>query len=156
MSTETEEYFMHIIKQANWQFSDAHKISFIDLKTWNILRECLNGLRDCGALKQGEYITILNIWRISYKNWFKVKELDAKTPRVIAQKYISKKEVRDLIINRDKYCLCCGTQNRLSIDHVIPISRGGMNVIDNLQTLCVSCNSKKRDKIIDYRGMYNG
>jgi len=147
---------MHVIKQANWQFSDQHKINFIDLKTWNILRECLNGLRDCGALKKGEYLTIMNIWRISYKNWFIVKELDAKNPRVIAQKFIGKKDIRQFIIGRDKYCLCCGTTDRLSIDHVIPISKGGLNIIDNLQTLCVSCNSKKRDKIIDYRGLYNG
>lgn len=152
----TEEYFMNKIKNVNWQFSDAHGISFIDYDTFEVLRNCLNGLRDLNLLKQGEYLTILNIWRISYKNYFRVKELDALMPRVIAQKYISRKDVRKEIIDRDKYCLCCGSYERLSIDHVIPISKGGMNVIENLQTLCVSCNSKKGNKTIDYRGIYNG
>src|SRR5690242_11498587 len=51
-------------------------------------------------------------------------------------------------------CLCCGRtppEITLSVDHVVPLSRGGANTIDNLQPLCRSCNSHKRKKIIDYR-----
>lgn len=49
-------------------------------------------------------------------------------------------------------CLCCGKQEvKLTIDHIIPISLGGKNVIDNIQPLCKTCNSKKHTKIIDYR-----
>lgn len=48
-------------------------------------------------------------------------------------------------------CLCCGEQKKLTVDHVIPVSKGGTNDISNLQPLCQSCNTRKRDKIIDYR-----
>lgn len=54
----------------------------------------------------------------------------------------------------DKYgnkCLRCGTTERLSQDHVVPLELGGLHSVDNLQPLCRSCNSKKHTKIIDYR-----
>jgi 5-methylcytosine-specific restriction endonuclease McrA len=49
-------------------------------------------------------------------------------------------------------CLMCNRSDvRLTVDHVIPLSKGGLNVIENIQPLCLSCNSKKHDKIIDLR-----
>jgi 5-methylcytosine-specific restriction endonuclease McrA len=50
-----------------------------------------------------------------------------------------------------KQCLRCGATERLTIDHVIPLSKGGANIADNLQPLCHSCNSSKGSKIIDFR-----
>jgi len=46
----------------------------------------------------------------------------------------------------------CDNPPQLTVDHVTPLVRGGRNDIKNLQLLCSSCNHKKRDKIIDYRG----
>lgn len=49
-------------------------------------------------------------------------------------------------------CLCCGTTDNLTLDHVIPLKWGGKNVIENAQPLCLSCNSSKRDRhSTDYR-----
>lgn len=50
-------------------------------------------------------------------------------------------------------CLQCGSTNNLTIDHVIPLSRGGKNHISNYQTLCGSCNLKKGDKVRDLRAI---
>jgi 5-methylcytosine-specific restriction endonuclease McrA len=54
----------------------------------------------------------------------------------------------------DYTCLRCGQREpdiQLSVDHVIPISKGGSNDISNIQPLCRSCNSAKWAKHIDYR-----
>lgn len=48
-------------------------------------------------------------------------------------------------------CLCCGSYDDICIDHVVPLSLGGFNRVDNMQPLCRSCNSKKGVKTIDYR-----
>jgi len=48
-------------------------------------------------------------------------------------------------------CLCCDAGGRLTVDHVVPLSRGGTNAIVNLQPLCLSCNMRKHAKPIDYR-----
>lgn len=48
-------------------------------------------------------------------------------------------------------CLRCGRTDTLAIDHVISLSRGGDDTIENAQILCKKCNSKKGTKTIDYR-----
>lgn len=40
-------------------------------------------------------------------------------------------------------CVECGATERLSLDHIVPRSRGGGSGIDNLRVLCISCNSRK-------------
>ena len=52
--------------------------------------------------------------------------------------------LRRKVLERDKYrCVECGTHIDLSIDHIHPESKGGGLAMDNLQTLCRSCNSRK-------------
>lgn len=42
-------------------------------------------------------------------------------------------------------CYLCGSSYN-SIDHVIPLSKGGTNFPANLRPICRKCNSRKRDK----------
>lgn len=53
-------------------------------------------------------------------------------------------------------CAYCGTEENLTLDHKIPLSRGGTNDAGNLQWLCGSDNSRKRDKTdLEYRLLYD-
>ncbi len=69
-----------------------------------------------------------------------------KTPRIPIPL-----EVRKYVFQRDKYqCQSCGKttiETNLTIDHIIPLARGGQNDISNLQTLCRICNQTKTDKL---------
>lgn len=57
-------------------------------------------------------------------------------------------ELRTQVFERDKYrCKHCGTHLNLSVDHIIPESKGGESTLYNLQTLCRSCNSRKGVKM---------
>ena len=44
-------------------------------------------------------------------------------------------------------CVMCGSVDRIEVDHIIPLSKGGTNHIDNLQPLCKRCNSAKGNRI---------
>lgn len=43
-------------------------------------------------------------------------------------------------------CANCGSTNNLEVDHIVPLSRGGTNDIDNLRILCKSCHRKRKKK----------
>jgi len=52
------------------------------------------------------------------------------------------------LIKKQKSCVFCGATERLSVDHIIPLVKGGRNNLSNMQILCISCNSKKGSKIL--------
>lgn len=61
---------------------------------------------------------------------------------------------RNNIFLRDKFkCQYCGCMERLTIDHVKAVSRGGGWTWDNLVTACAECNLKKGDKTAAEAGM---
>lgn len=52
-----------------------------------------------------------------------------------------------VVLQRDgAICRSCGGTSNLTIDHRLPIARGGTNELDNLQVLCKSCNNRKRTR----------
>lgn len=67
------------------------------------------------------------------------------------QQHFTAQEWRDLRVFYNNICLCCKRKKRLTVDHIIPLSRGGTNTIDNIQPLCWLCNRRKRLDTTDYR-----
>ena len=45
-------------------------------------------------------------------------------------------------------CAFCGAREKITMDHIIPISRSGNHSIGNLQPLCRSCNSSKKSRLV--------
>ena len=70
------------------------------------------------------------------------------------QRALMTSALRREILQRDNYiCKKCGASIRnepnllLEIDHIVPISKGGLTTKNNLQTLCWRCNRRKGSKI---------
>jgi len=58
------------------------------------------------------------------------------------------------IYKRDGHqCVYCDSRENLTLDHVLPRSRGGKNTWENLVTCCTRCNSRKDNKTPDEAGM---
>lgn len=59
------------------------------------------------------------------------------------------------VMVRDNFiCQYCGSLKQLTIDHVIPVSRGGKSTFENCVTACKNCNHKKSDKLPSELHMY--
>ena len=51
-------------------------------------------------------------------------------------------------------CLECGTVFNLTLDHIWPAVMGGTEWASNLQTLCQSCNSRRKRAVIEEHGEF--
>jgi hypothetical protein len=115
-------------------------------------------------ISSGSYLRYFNTWNnalqacVRYSN-----NTDDRNELVVSTNSDSlvHKTARDVnlrmrfnVMKRDGFkCCCCGrspstTPNlELHVDHVIPWSKGGESVIDNLQTLCMECNLGKSNLV---------
>lgn len=78
------------------------------------------------------------------------------------QRALMTNKLRNFIKMRDNFTCCnCGNSINaepnllLEIDHIVPVSKGGCTVEENLQTLCWKCNRSKSNKIIKTPGEYS-
>ncbi len=79
---------------------------------------------------------------------------DTKLPTVIRLRYFIKVPYRELALTRanllqrdNNSCQYCGyTGDKLSIDHVIPRSRGGDDSWENVTIACLTCNVEKGNR----------
>lgn len=87
--------------------------------------------------------------------------LEIKKPSIIRVFKYVKQDIqkvpltRENIYKRDNYeCVYCGNNmiKILTLDHVIPQSKGGKNSWDNLVTACKRCNSEKADLTLEEYG----
>ncbi|KAM3112926.1 HNH endonuclease [Phormidesmis sp. 146-33] len=60
---------------------------------------------------------------------------------------------RELFRRDNHTCQYCGTTKHLTIDHVIPRSKGGTHTWDNVVAACERCNSAKGDRLLHEIGM---
>ena len=98
------------------------------------------------ALKNKRYYDKLDIYQK------RVYQVNNRAKRSNNEGTITSQEWKNLCEVYNHKCLSCGKSDlKLTIDHIIPLIKGGKNTIDNIQPLCMECNLKKHVKIINYR-----
>lgn len=87
-----------------------------------------------------EYYTsekgVLNYTKHNHKRLAWIKERDFN---------LTKKKIKE-IYERDKVCVYCGSNENLSLDHIISLKRGGNSLHTNFVVACMSCNASKGEK----------
>ncbi|MDY6937079.1 MAG: HNH endonuclease [Cyanobacteriota bacterium] len=74
----------------------------------------------------------------------------ARTERIWKIPPVNRREV----LRRDNHtCVYCGSRKQLTLDHVLPKSKGGTHTWDNVVTACSPCNARKGDRTPQAVGM---
>ena len=147
------DYYTEITKVMPGKVLRKHKI--VDFQNGSFT---LN-LTKMSEEQKAELIKICDEKILEYENKVGVKKIwkhRARDSRIISG------SIRYRVLTRAKHrCELCGIsgeEKALDIDHIVPINKGGPNVIENMQALCYTCNSQKRDTdSTDFRlwkGMY--
>lgn len=98
--------------------------------------------------REGTLYTVL--LPVEIKDCVELKQKKEKPKYLDALDYFNNPENRIKIFERDNYiCHYCGqkvTEDNATLDHFVPISKGGDNSKENLFTSCLECNSIKSGK----------
>jgi len=97
------------------------------------------------------------------EDYVRTVSCDIRVPRIIRLLFYDRLPRQTVKLNRrnifardENRCQYCGKRfstTELSIDHIIPRSRGGRSLWDNLVCACVSCNVKKGGRLPNEVGM---
>jgi 5-methylcytosine-specific restriction endonuclease McrA len=60
-----------------------------------------------------------------------------------------RKITRRAVFARDRWtCQYCGSRSNLTVDHVVPRSKGGLSSWENIVASCAPCNRRKGDRLL--------
>jgi len=97
------------------------------------------------AKNRNKTIEATKRWRKANKEQWLVSIQNRRARLLNAKIYeVTKRDIAKLL---EKPCYYCGGSSQ-SIDHVVPLSRGGLHKIGNLVGACLSCNKRKNNKFI--------
>lgn len=72
--------------------------------------------------------------------------LGERARREGAEPRLTREEWDAVLSHFGQACAYCGAGGRLTLDHMVPLRRGGTHDVENVVPACLSCNSRKHTK----------
>jgi len=118
--------------------------------TDNYKAHTFDSWRDLSAAETDEVICTVN-YKIKIPEVIVLTLYNDLPKREVA---LSRKNIFERDHNTCQYCGKKQSREDLTIDHVIPRSRGGKNTWDNLVIACYPCNARKENRLPAEANMY--
>lgn len=61
---------------------------------------------------------------------------------------VSARDIRRIFERQRGECFYCGNAVKLTLDHAVPVARGGRHSVGNLVGACMPCNAAKSDRLV--------
>lgn len=109
-------------------------------------------IREYAATHRKEAVERVARWRAANRARCNTINANRRAREAGAEGYYTTGEWEQLKIQYAFKCAACGRREpeiKLTRDHIIPLSRGGSNFIENIQPLCGQCNCIKHAKMPD-------
>jgi hypothetical protein len=146
-------------------FSEFHKNKRTSTGVHNVCKPCHNLASEKRYREQGARLRALmaeqrkNDYekRVEIERRSRLKNKERYRPRKNERQRARNRVTQDkkfLILDKElarlyyNPCYICGSNENQSIDHLIPLSKGGRHSIGNLITLCLKCNTSKGNKFL--------
>ena len=137
---DAHTHYIHLL----WESEYSDDYYGIGPEEYEKKRRLISKLRKVIWLDPDDYRHAKYILRNRILNYYRNIDNEKERRRRDASSFIAKKSTKQYIL--DKYgmmCIKCGTTEKITIDHIVPVSKGGEDTHENIQPLCSSCNSKK-------------
>lgn len=104
--------------------------------------------RSHSALVQADIDLVDAIFR-SRRSRAQVRHQNRRGLKLQSSGEFTREEWLHLVESYSGRCAYCGAQEPMTVDHVIPLSKGGSNGIENILPACRPCNTSKGTKSVE-------
>ena len=153
-----------LVLNRNWQ-----PVTFMPVQTCitNVMRDMASVLdtKDYLLMSFEEWVEHhhTSVDQVEGDRWIRTPNMRIAAPEVVVLKKYGERPPRRVVFNRpnlarrdDYTCQYCGVslgERKLTVEHILPRSRGGPTSWENCVAACGDCNSKKADSLPAEAGM---
>lgn len=91
-------------------------------------------------------IASMTAWAKRNPDKRKATEYKRRARKIGAEGFYTEVDIRRIRSAQNHRCAACKRKCALTVDHIVPLSKGGSNWPRNIQLLCLSCNAGKHDR----------
>jgi len=101
-----------------------------------------------GSLLYETALEIINEFMSVHEYWDRLKRFKKQQRYLLSRNH--ERFFESLVLRDGKQCSeCKSRRKKLCIDHIKPVSKGGLTELVNLRLLCYGCNSDKSGKFVE-------
>lgn len=134
-------------RSKKWRLDNPEKVKQNN-KIWKSNNAEYAAIKNSEWRKNNHSQHLENTRKWSSNNQLRRRENELKRRAIKNKNGVYKISIKELRKLRNQNCLYCEQIAEITIDHIIPIARGGSHSIGNLAPACQSCNSSKGSKTI--------